>query len=211
MAFKSTARLRTKTGCFQCRLSHVKCDEKRPVCRRCTSNKAPCQWPTKRDAIDGRHRRRPESVHGIHFPLSESNRLVQQPSGPLTEHSPTFTRDAQLIDKKFLFDHFASNLLPTLIRKDAHGSSAVLGYMLSMALPSETLISAMQACSAMDLARSYAISPSLDIALDYYVRAVEGLQKLIGSTEYSSRRDELLATISCLLIFEVRPPLGCQM
>lgn len=211
MAFQSTARLRTKTGCLQCRLSRVKCDEIRPACRRCTSNKASCQWPTTRDAIDGRHRRQPESVRGIHFPPSESHRSGQQPSESRKEYSSASTRNPQSTDNEFLFNHFASKLLPTLIRKEAHGSSAILEYMLSMALRSETLMAAMQACSAMDMARSCAISASLDIALDHYVRAVEGLQKLISSNEYTSRQDELLATISCLLIFEVRSSLGCQM
>lgn len=36
---------RSKSGCLVCRRQHKKCDERRPVCSRCSAKGRDCQWP----------------------------------------------------------------------------------------------------------------------------------------------------------------------
>ena len=37
--------IRSKRGCFSCRMRKKKCDEVRPICTNCGRNFLPCQWP----------------------------------------------------------------------------------------------------------------------------------------------------------------------
>lgn len=37
---------RSRTGCLGCRVKRVKCDEGRPVCKRCITAKRECVYPT---------------------------------------------------------------------------------------------------------------------------------------------------------------------
>lgn len=41
-----TTQKRVKTGCFNCRKRHKKCDETRPICGLCTKHKDSCSWPS---------------------------------------------------------------------------------------------------------------------------------------------------------------------
>ncbi|KAH6884569.1 hypothetical protein B0T10DRAFT_608870 [Thelonectria olida] len=37
-------KVRSKNGCLTCRIRKVKCDERRPVCQRCTNRPVKCEW-----------------------------------------------------------------------------------------------------------------------------------------------------------------------
>ncbi|KAJ3493885.1 hypothetical protein NLG97_g4444 [Lecanicillium saksenae] len=58
---------RTRTGCITCRLRRVKCDEARPVCKRCTTARLQCQGytqkdPAQKDPASGLRSLRPRKV-----------------------------------------------------------------------------------------------------------------------------------------------------
>ncbi|EJC97541.1 uncharacterized protein FOMMEDRAFT_162921 [Fomitiporia mediterranea MF3/22] len=36
---------RSKTGCLTCRKKRIKCDEVKPICRRCDYGQRECTWP----------------------------------------------------------------------------------------------------------------------------------------------------------------------
>lgn len=177
----NSARLRTKTGCFRCRQSRVKCDEQRPICQRCTTSRVSCLWPSLKDSIDRRHRKT----------------LRQDRTKSLADQS------ALQCDRTLLYDHFAEVFLPQLIRSDSGDVPDVMAYLLSLASHSGITLDAMLACSAMDIARSHPSSRLRDTTLEYYIRSVEGLQDLLATNKFSAGDDALLATVSYLLIFEV--------
>ncbi|KAH7009619.1 hypothetical protein EDB80DRAFT_411600 [Ilyonectria destructans] len=57
------ARLRTKTGCLNCRKRKVKCGEERPSCRNCSTSRRQCDWPSSADLRDRRNLPRKSQGH----------------------------------------------------------------------------------------------------------------------------------------------------
>ncbi|KAK8869887.1 hypothetical protein IAR55_000455 [Kwoniella newhampshirensis] len=49
---------RTRTGCLCCRARRIKCDEARPVCKRCVIAKKTCQYPDSGDGSKGERSRK---------------------------------------------------------------------------------------------------------------------------------------------------------
>lgn len=48
---------RVRTGCFNCRKKHKKCDEQKPICKACAQRTEECRWPESTSANKNKRRR----------------------------------------------------------------------------------------------------------------------------------------------------------
>ncbi|KAK2690098.1 hypothetical protein QWA68_010042 [Fusarium oxysporum] len=66
---------RSKNGCLTCRIRKVKCDEQRPVCKRCENSPNKCEWLEPGQALSARGKR-------IESPAYGSPRLLASSESP---------------------------------------------------------------------------------------------------------------------------------
>jgi len=52
------AKKRVRTGCFNCRRKHKKCDEQKPICKACVQRNEICEWPAPSNNRSRRSKRR---------------------------------------------------------------------------------------------------------------------------------------------------------
>lgn len=78
-------RTRTVTGCLTCRRRHYKCDETKPICRRCAAKKIYCAGIYYQDAssLKGNGPRRINSDNSN----NELNQLIQPSTRTLMPHA----------------------------------------------------------------------------------------------------------------------------
>jgi len=68
---------RSKSGCLTCRRKKIKCDERKPVCQRCTHSQLDCTWPPAAPPSKKARRR-----------ISIAPKIdVEPPTAPLTDPS----------------------------------------------------------------------------------------------------------------------------
>jgi hypothetical protein len=85
---------RSKTGCMTCRHKKIKCDERKPICSRCSHGQRECTWPEglpKKKAAAEAKRKRNTSEEGDED--SPTNRRSNSP--PSTAGSINTTNEAQ--------------------------------------------------------------------------------------------------------------------
>ncbi|KAJ5951312.1 uncharacterized protein N7479_009725 [Penicillium vulpinum] len=123
--WKSKARVRTRTGCFECRKRRKKCDEQRPTCQRCANLGSTCTWPTATSQpMDGRRRER---------------RQMNAKSVVLT------------YEDKALYTHFATTVMPRLVRPSCPSVYSDQSHILRLAREFSPLMAIMIAIAAVDL------------------------------------------------------------
>ncbi|KAE8332674.1 hypothetical protein BDV39DRAFT_215750 [Aspergillus sergii] len=176
------ARLRTRTGCLQCRQRRKKCDETRPRCTGCTRNALDCEWPSgDNQAPDGRCRRE----------VASSGLSLIQLSPPVVMPAPF-----QSCGNAYLYRYFASTILPRLVRQ----SSLDQTHMLRLAPQFSPLFGAMVAVAGMQLPCT-ARWPTR-FALQGYLHTIHSLQASLTDITKAGCDDRVLATVILLSVFE---------
>ncbi len=211
---RSSARLRTRSGCGECKAPpcrcrgamHVnnvnntpgrqrrkKCDEKRPRCGGCTRNGFECRWPGETQLVDRRRRPRtsdndPTAVPGF-FGLS----LPPPVSMPAPFRSSEHLR---------IYRYFAHSIAPKLVRQTALSRYSHELHIVRLALVHPPLMGALIAIAGMRMSSQ---SPGLQLlALQSYLFSISSLKTGIMEGRYAGTEDWLLATTTCLCVFEVR-------
>ncbi|KAL7916647.1 hypothetical protein GGI35DRAFT_47838 [Trichoderma velutinum] len=119
--------IRVKTGCLTCRKRRVKCDELKPICRRCIKANVICDGyqkrrsiPSPKPAIDTPPYTEAETeiapVSSIEFTASyspESTRYVPSPRSPLSAPVSSFRKTRHRSELAF-YHHFVTSTAPRL-------------------------------------------------------------------------------------------------
>ncbi|CAG8089353.1 unnamed protein product [Penicillium salamii] len=122
---ESKARVRTRTGCFECRKRRKKCDEQRPSCQRCANVGSACTWPTiTSQPMDGRMR---------------ENRQWKPRSPSLK------------IENEALYTHFATAVMPRLVRPNCPSVYSDQSHMFQLSQQFPPLMEIMIAIAALDI------------------------------------------------------------
>jgi hypothetical protein len=121
---------RSRTGCLSCRRRRVKCDERKPSCKRCESVNIHCAGYQQKQYVEARRPRILTSPTTAEQPLPDN-------SAPPTEPVCTFLAPAS---ERPLENGFPLGWLPNYPRPDqrpGQGARHVLGYhqFLSRTLP----------------------------------------------------------------------------
>ncbi|KAL3483594.1 fungal Zn binuclear cluster domain-containing protein [Aspergillus germanicus] len=185
-AMPCSAKLRTRTGCLQCRKRRKKCDEVRPRCSGCTRNSLACEWPAGDNQLpDGRSQRwmtRAVAASGLSS--------IQLPP-PIMTPAP-FQSDQYA----YLYRYFASTILPRLVRQ----SSLDQTHMLRLGPQFSPLFGAMLSVAGMQLPCT-ARWP-IHSALRGYLHAIKALQTSLTDITKAGCDDRVLATVVLLSVFE---------
>ncbi|KAF5650912.1 transcriptional regulatory [Fusarium sp. NRRL 25303] len=72
---------RSKNGCLTCRIRKVKCDEQRPVCKRCENSPNKCEWLEPGQALSARGKRVESPAYGSPRLLASSESPASFDSG----------------------------------------------------------------------------------------------------------------------------------
>lgn len=83
----SVVRKRVRTGCFNCRRKHKKCDEQKPICKACVQKNDVCEWPAPVENPSKRSKRRKTSLALGHKGQIDSNNKHQYNSAKIRASS----------------------------------------------------------------------------------------------------------------------------
>ncbi|KAJ5535943.1 fungal Zn binuclear cluster domain-containing protein [Penicillium frequentans] len=217
----SSAKLRTRTGCLQCKLPRnaisfidakkayagrkrrKKCDEARPQCAGCSRNRIQCVWPSDKQRKDGRTRRTSfaeklasnGSEDGLSQIDSPTLRTGLRP--PVLMPSPF-----QLEEHFYLYRYFGSVILPQMVRRNSLARYTDQSYMLRLALEFPPLMGVLISIAGMKLASFN--GGSIYCAVQSYIQTLNGLRKALSQMNDNVSNDALLATVITLSVFEVR-------
>ncbi|KAJ6110906.1 fungal Zn binuclear cluster domain-containing protein [Penicillium sp. IBT 16267x] len=199
----SSAKLRTRTGCLQCRRRRKKCDEARPQCAGCSRNRLQCVWPSDKQRKDGQTRRirleegssSNESKDGLSQVNSPIPRIGLRP--PVHMPSPF-----QLEEHCYLYRYFGSVILPRMVRRNSLARYADQSYMLRLALEFPPLMGVLISIAGMKLASFH--GKSIYCAVRSYTQTLNGLRRALTQMTDTASNDALLATVITLSVFEVR-------
>ena len=193
-------RLRTKTGCFRCRLRRKKCDEIRPRCAGCRRQDFACLYPEKPEIDAEVHSRKTaqdcitlhrssKSLQELEATRSWASVFVKQPT------------DFTFANEDWLLYHFQNEFTPLLIRPYAHPIYQDSSYLCNLQYAASWVRSAFLANSA--LHASCKIPYLKSSAMVHYSDAVHGLQRAIDDGAVDGSEDCTLAAVVFLLLFEV--------
>ncbi|KAJ5992030.1 fungal Zn binuclear cluster domain-containing protein [Penicillium sp. IBT 35674x] len=197
----SSAKLRTRTGCLQCRKRRKKCDEARPQCAGCSRNRLQCVWPSDKQRKDGRIRRISSEEKLISNGSEDGLSLVDSPTlrtglrPPVQMPSPF-----QLEEHCYLYRYFGSVILPQMVRRNSLARYADQSYMLRLALEFPPLMGVLISIAGMKLASFN--GGSIYCAVQNYIQTLNGLRKALSQMTDSVSNDALLATVITLSVFE---------
>jgi hypothetical protein len=121
---------RSRTGCLSCRHRRVKCDERKPSCKRCESANIYCTGYEQKQYVGSRRSQLVTSDTGTEQPSSDDRSPLDESDHTFPVPSPARVRE----------DGPPPVLLPNYPRPDqrpGHGARHVLGYhqFLSRTLP----------------------------------------------------------------------------
>jgi len=202
-------RLRTKTGCFKCRLRRKKCDEIRPRCAGCRRQDFACLYPEKPE-IDAEVRNRKTASDCATLQRTSKSVSLQMLGSTrfwasVFKEQPT---DFTFVTEDWLLYYFKNGFTPLLIRPYAHPIYQDSTYLCSLQNAASWVKSAFLANSA--LHASWKIPYLKSSAMAHYSNAVHGLQMAIDNGEIDGSEDYTLAAVVFLLLFEVYLPILLQ-
>ncbi|KAJ5786585.1 fungal Zn binuclear cluster domain-containing protein [Penicillium pulvis] len=199
----SSAKLRTRTGCLQCRKRRKKCNEARPQCAGCNRNRLQCVWPFDKQRKDGRTRRLSSGVESTSNKSEDGLSPVDSPTLRNGLHPPVqMPSPFQLEEHCYLYRYFGSVVLPQMVRRNSLARYADQSYMLRLALEFPPLMGVLISIAGMKLASFN--GGSIYCAVQSYTQSLNGLRRALSRTTDSGSNDALLATVITLSVFEVR-------
>ncbi|EED17350.1 C6 finger domain protein, putative [Talaromyces stipitatus ATCC 10500] len=194
------AKLRTLTGCLQCRRRRKKCDETKPACAGCRRNGLYCQWPGP-DSVDKRCRRYRRAA----TPKSQSppeltahdNRQIRIPKSIKHFHH-SFDQKGSMLVEYCLF-----SFLPSQYHQAADGKPTVdLSYLRYMCLESHLLLNAVSACAMITLNTASKLDQAYDSSHRLYMAAISEISAGIAEGTLTGTEDSLLASVIWLCVYE---------
>jgi hypothetical protein len=208
-------RLRTKTGCLQCRKRRKKCDETRPCCLACIRLGFKCSWGPNPPILGLAQQlsRWPVDVE----PKQTDTSPFQTPQLPKSRWNPTLVNKPLQIPRMITLrfpglrsdsDHslilrFDTEFMPWLLRPHAHRQFLDNSYVIQLGLQFPWLMDALLAFASSYFARKHATCSI--IVMRYYNRAIRGLREVIDTTKQTHLvGDALLVSTIFLGLFEVR-------
>lgn len=192
---------RTKTGCLGCRRRRKKCDEHKPICRRCQERDMVCSWP---DQPPGTPPRVP--------PRTMLSKGRADGAGPfLTRSTRSDSIGGGLEDSSempcasLLLEHFLAKTSRLLVGRDALRNPYLFS-VLPMAYSNPLVMHALLAISGIHRLH---IQPSVEIegaTYAHYGKAVEELKTRLAAWTTESPREtlHLFHASTLLCTYEVR-------
>ncbi|KAL3476566.1 hypothetical protein BJX99DRAFT_139162 [Aspergillus californicus] len=203
----SSARLRTRSGCADCRRRRKKCDERRPQCGGCARNGLECKWLSETQFPDRRrHSKTSEPPDGGGTAPCNTEPVSARAMGgmscpglclspPISMPEPFHTGEHVQ-----LYRYFASSILPRLIRQTSLSRYSVDSHLLRLALSHAPLMAALASIAAMwTVPQSH---HQVSIAVASYLFAINALKNEISNSALVGNEDWLLATTTLLCLFE---------
>ncbi len=210
--------LRTKTGCFKCRLRRKKCDEAHPRCGGCLRQNFECIYPANhaaltsmrtkstaysmKSSISSGYRKRELMVGALALQFctgSQRGRLML-PSSSFTPIIPQ-PIDQTFSSEDWILYHFQTVFAPTILNPHAHPVYQDQSYLYSLQNSAVWVRSVYLANGA--LHASWKIPHLRPLAIEYYSQAVTGLQRAIDTLEIDGSEDSALAASIFLCLYEV--------
>ncbi|OGM50925.1 hypothetical protein ABOM_000715 [Aspergillus bombycis] len=178
--YPTKARLRTRTGCLECRSRRKKCDEKPPQCGSCAKKNLICTWPSANSQTLDRRRRGAKLGNNMD-------------GNPHTDICGLAFRPEQHIE---MYTHFATVVLPCMVRQNCAAEYNDQTYMLQLALDFPPLMAIMIGIAAVYLEDE-------QLALESYLFSLHGLRSRMAHCADAAREDTILA--STILLCNLRP------
>lgn len=209
-------RLRTKTGCLQCRKRRKKCDETRPCCLTCSRLGFKCSWgPNLPISGLAQHLSRRTVAGGPKQTDTSRCQTAPLPT-PRWNPAPVYNKPPQIPQMVTLrfpglrsdTDHslilrFDTEFMPWLLRPHAHPQFLDNSYLIQLGLQFPWLMDSLLAFASSYFAQKHATCSI--IVMRYYSRAVRGLREVISTTKQTHLvGDALLVSTIFLGLFEVR-------
>ncbi|KIW95247.1 uncharacterized protein Z519_03831 [Cladophialophora bantiana CBS 173.52] len=171
---------KSRTGCFTCKIRHVKCGEEKPRCSNCVSKGRDCQYSA---SIKRWVKKQGKAAAIKHSPLG--------PGVEMSKVSASFT----LHDLR-LFHHFLCFAYPPL---PLSNKSAWTQEVPQLSHHSEHLMNALLALAASHLSTLTGVDDDQCTALFHKGRAIAGLKDAFAKSNHSSvEYDVMLATCYAL-------------
>ncbi|KAE8553764.1 hypothetical protein EYB25_005146 [Talaromyces marneffei] len=202
------AKLRTLTGCLQCRRRRKKCDENKPACVGCRRNGLSCQWQGA-DHVDRRCLQHRRAVRKSRSSLSPSpspvpkNELIVHddrncmPTGINFFHHVLNERDAMLVE------YCLFSFLPSQYHQAADGKPTIdLSYLRYLCLESHLLLNAVSACAMVGSKSAIVLDHSRESSHKLYMAAISEISAGIAKGTLTGTEDSLLATVIWLCVYE---------
>ncbi|KAE8136432.1 hypothetical protein BDV38DRAFT_272031 [Aspergillus pseudotamarii] len=179
LAYPTKARLRTRTGCLECRNRRKKCDEVSPQCGGCARKGLKCTWPSHNSQSLDRRRR------GANLDTTINENLGTQ------FRCKTFRPD----DHIDMYTHFATVVLPSMVRPNCAAEYNDQSYMLQLALDFPPLMAIMIGITAVHLQNE-------KLALESYLFSLHGLRSRMAHCVDAANEDAILASTILLCVME---------
>ncbi|KAK5044729.1 hypothetical protein LTR84_010503 [Exophiala bonariae] len=197
-------RLRVKTGCQTCRRRKKKCDEGRPICRRCAVLGWNCEWPTSEDLVDRRCMTAQKlEIDSKHIATSkeilEKQQYLDDTQLCLTSASIAQRAASQHI-KPIVSKHFADKyynliLLPNCSSEFYWSMFNELEHVLPGCRSLQYTILANAASHIHSIIKSARMQ---ELALTYYSQALRSMQELLDTNPRLENHNGLLLSVILL-------------
>ncbi|KAF2109666.1 hypothetical protein BDV96DRAFT_651644 [Lophiotrema nucula] len=197
-------KLRTKTGCLNCRNRRKKCDEKSPVCTRCALSGRECQWPTTADLLDRRHA---AHIEARHSPTADSSSFLRgegtaPTSEPLATISFTSDKAARHALSSHLEDtfsrHFVKDYSSLLLLPNCHPDfyQGWINELQDLMVQENGLRYSVLANAASHMHFVEECPKMQQMALLYYSKSLKGLSDMIvKSSQFESHNGVLMSVM----------------
>ncbi|RDL38170.1 uncharacterized protein BP5553_05603 [Venustampulla echinocandica] len=207
-------RLRTKTGCFQCRKRRKKCDERKPFCTDCSKHGFRCVWPAPPTAII---RSEPQG-HGptlaaIEAPTNDDLDVLERRRAVDILFADDSTKIAttrsacyglpgiRTSAEHYLSLYYRERYMPTLLRSHAHRGFANYSSLLVIGSQNSMIMNIFLATAATHAGWS---NPRFKpLSIKYYNSVISSLRKAIDTQTVKGDEDWLLVVTNFLCLFEV--------
>ncbi|KAH3671167.1 hypothetical protein OGAPHI_000878 [Ogataea philodendri] len=199
------AKLRVKTGCLACKLKKKKCDERQPVCSRCSKSARQCIWP---ELFSDKRFKGGNNLHSVATVALKSSTVVASNVSqsdtqlmsfvfPNNHILPGVVLDNHEIE---LLNRFTVSFIPAISPPHAHEKLRPLSTFVPYVTVRQELIDLFLACGAID--KSWNHHDSRARAFDYYKRFLKNWRKQ-ASGEGPGRFDNLVfVTVQLVLLLD---------
>ncbi|KAF1968917.1 hypothetical protein BU23DRAFT_255576 [Bimuria novae-zelandiae CBS 107.79] len=200
------AKLRTKTGCLTCRNRRKKCDEKSPICGRCSQSNRACLWPTSADLVDRRYANHERSRYAT---SPKSGDQESSPEDTAVESSLVFRLSESVAHGAMSHDlegvvtrHFVNHYYDSLILPNSHPafSNGWMSEIQRLMGEWKSVRYSVLCNAASNLHFIESNSKMQELALTYYSKALRGLSDVLARAELTASCNTLLTSMMLLYL-----------
>ncbi|KAI1336363.1 fungal-specific transcription factor domain-containing protein [Xylariaceae sp. FL0016] len=182
---------RTRTGCFTCREDGYKCDEKKPICGRCTRLRKTCkgygvrlkwQAPEQPEIRAPRTKRQKSSPRTGYSPPTSSSSIASQSPSSMVLSPAAVTSEHGTSMELYLLHHWSTTLV-TVVSMAAASHNPFLLHLSPMMAYSTALRAAICSMAASHLAALKDEASLRTLAARYQLQAVSALRHTIQTED----------------------------